>query len=351
MCEVHLAHLSSESRAPFAARAITVLPATTLPSRAPFSGVVPSPRAPAPAAHATSLPLPRGATHPLGNERSQSPVCATSGVLAARALPLEHAIARVCAEAGAQVARNLRLADMNLEAPVGDERHLEGRRQQPPSQLALDAGQMTLRGTRSDSQQFAKNPCGLQVLEGQALHEPVVVVLFALELLGDESIMPEWGTEECDPWGVTTSRGGSSPAALQMRVLPSCRRTCACSHGARAKASPAAAPSGGSSPMPPVATSAPPAHSAADAPAEPNAAVGQAPPSASRDCARGSELGGTVATPREPVLVDSPSPAEFATTSPQKGTSAGATACMEAAQERSMRDGIVSAAAVEQHYG
>ncbi|OLP82429.1 hypothetical protein AK812_SmicGene36907 [Symbiodinium microadriaticum] len=92
---------------------------------------------------------------------------------------------------------------MNLEAPVGDERHLEGRRQQPPSQLALDAGQMTLRGTRSDSQQFAKNPCGLQVLEGQALHEPVVVVLFALELLGDESIMPEWGTEECDPWGVT----------------------------------------------------------------------------------------------------------------------------------------------------
>ena len=140
----------------------------------------------------------------------------------------------MCAEAGAQVARNLRLADMNLEAPVGDERHLEGRRQQPPSQLALDAGQMTLRGTRSDSQQFAKNPCGLQVLEGQALHEPVVVVLFALELLGDESIMPEWGTEECDPWGGNDqsrwffssciTNAGFALMQADVRMLPRCTR-------------------------------------------------------------------------------------------------------------------------------
>ena len=39
--------------------------------------------------------------------------CATSGVLATRALPLEHAVARVCREAGARVARNVRLADMD----------------------------------------------------------------------------------------------------------------------------------------------------------------------------------------------------------------------------------------------
>ena len=42
-----------------------------------------------------------------------------------RALPLEHAVARVCREAGAKVARNLRLADMNLEVPVADAPRIE----------------------------------------------------------------------------------------------------------------------------------------------------------------------------------------------------------------------------------
>ena len=46
-------------------------------------------------------------------------------MLATRALPLEHALARVCREAGARVARNVRLADMNLDTPVGDERRIE----------------------------------------------------------------------------------------------------------------------------------------------------------------------------------------------------------------------------------
>ena len=39
---------------------------------------------------------------PLGDHRA---ACATSGVLPTRALPLEHALARVCREAGARVAR------------------------------------------------------------------------------------------------------------------------------------------------------------------------------------------------------------------------------------------------------
>ena len=59
---------------------------------------------------------------PLGDHRA---ACATSGVLASRALPLERAAARVCQEAGARVARNVRLADMNIDVPVSDDRRIE----------------------------------------------------------------------------------------------------------------------------------------------------------------------------------------------------------------------------------
>ena len=55
----------------------------------------------------TRLPLPlaprrcscRGQLDALGDHRT---ACATSGVLATRALPLEHAVARVCLESGAR---------------------------------------------------------------------------------------------------------------------------------------------------------------------------------------------------------------------------------------------------------
>eukprot|EP00439_Symbiodinium_sp_Y106_P074017 s2223_g14.t1 len=67
---------------------------------------------------------------------------ADAPVLATRALPLEHALAmlaRVCREAAARVAWNGRLAEMNLDVPVGDERRIEAvlklqalRRQVPP---------------------------------------------------------------------------------------------------------------------------------------------------------------------------------------------------------------------------
>ena len=59
---------------------------------------------------------------PLGDHRA---ACANSGALASRALPLERAVARVCQEAGARVARNMRLADMNLPVPVADARRIE----------------------------------------------------------------------------------------------------------------------------------------------------------------------------------------------------------------------------------
>ena len=40
-------------------------------------------------------------------------------------LPLELAVARVCQEAGARVARNVRLAEMNIDVPVSDDRRVE----------------------------------------------------------------------------------------------------------------------------------------------------------------------------------------------------------------------------------
>ncbi|CAE7915065.1 unnamed protein product, partial [Symbiodinium sp. KB8] len=42
-----------------------------------------------------------------------------------RALPLEHALARICREAGARVGRNVRVADMNIDVPVSDARRIE----------------------------------------------------------------------------------------------------------------------------------------------------------------------------------------------------------------------------------
>ena len=56
----------------------------------------------------------------LGDHRA---ACATFGVLSTPALLLEHAVARVCREGGARVARDVRLTDMNLDVPVADERH------------------------------------------------------------------------------------------------------------------------------------------------------------------------------------------------------------------------------------
>ena len=78
-------------------------------------------RAHAPAARAAQMRLPWAAWSPAGDHRA---ACATSGVLSTRVLPLEHAVARVCREAGTQVARNVRLDDM-IDVPVADARRIE----------------------------------------------------------------------------------------------------------------------------------------------------------------------------------------------------------------------------------
>ena len=67
----------------------------------------PAPPAPAPVTR-------RGRLDAFGDHRA---ACATSGVLATRAGPLERAVARFCREAGARVARNADMNNMNIDFP------------------------------------------------------------------------------------------------------------------------------------------------------------------------------------------------------------------------------------------
>ena len=109
--ETHLSHLSPASRAlllsqagPHPSRALNVLPTHE-------EVVIPS-------AQFRVLLL---QLDPWGDHRA---ACAT-GVLPARAILLERALACVCRKAGARVAQNVRLADMNLDASVQDARRIE----------------------------------------------------------------------------------------------------------------------------------------------------------------------------------------------------------------------------------
>jgi hypothetical protein len=58
----------------------------------------------------------------LGDHRA---ACAAAGVLRPRAVPMERAAARICREAGARVAQNVFLRDMNVDVPVSDNRQIE----------------------------------------------------------------------------------------------------------------------------------------------------------------------------------------------------------------------------------
>ena len=61
----------------------------------------------------------RGALDAYRDHRAE---CSTSGVLASGALPLERAVARVCAR---KPARNVALAAMNIDVPIDDARRIE----------------------------------------------------------------------------------------------------------------------------------------------------------------------------------------------------------------------------------
>ena len=121
--EMHLSQLDAGSRAlllsqagPHAARILTVFPTSpelTVPSAQLRVVLLRRLRLALPVAPRTCAC--RGRLDPLGDHRA---ACANSGVLASRALPLERAVVRVCQEAGARVARNVRLADMNVDVPI-----------------------------------------------------------------------------------------------------------------------------------------------------------------------------------------------------------------------------------------
>ena len=80
-----------------------------------------------------------GVANPYGDHRA---ACATTGVLRARAAPIERAVARICREAGARVAVNVPLSRMNLAVPVTDARQIEVLANDLPlwhgAQLAVD---------------------------------------------------------------------------------------------------------------------------------------------------------------------------------------------------------------------
>ena len=63
-----------------------------------------------------------GRLDPLGDHRA---ACPTAGVLGARGAPLERAAARMCLEAGARVATNVLLRDVNVGLPLADSRRIE----------------------------------------------------------------------------------------------------------------------------------------------------------------------------------------------------------------------------------
>ena len=70
-----------------------------------------------------ALGISQGGRRPWGPPRGVRNV--RSPCISFRTLPFERAVARVSQEAGARVARNVRLADMNLLTPVHDARRIE----------------------------------------------------------------------------------------------------------------------------------------------------------------------------------------------------------------------------------
>ena len=133
--ETHLSDLTLASRAllllqagPHSARAIAVAPtheAVSIPN-AQFRVLLlrrlrlPLPLAPRTRSCRGRLGSCRGRLDAFGDHRA---ACATSGVLAARAGPLERAVARVCREAGARVAPTSRTAALASRTSCSSRHH------------------------------------------------------------------------------------------------------------------------------------------------------------------------------------------------------------------------------------
>ena len=110
----------------------------------PCRAMCPCPRRPLRIRHATPF-APPATTRRRGLRCFRGPPCRVRYQQRARrrAGPLERAVARVCRAACARVARNVRVADMNIDVPVADDRRIEvvanGLSLWHGSQLAVDA--------------------------------------------------------------------------------------------------------------------------------------------------------------------------------------------------------------------
>ena len=114
-----------------------------------------------------------GLLDPHGDHRA---ACSTCGVLRRRAKPLEKALARVCREAGARVAEDVLLRNLNLEGiSARDGRQLEVVANGLPlwggAQLAIDATMVSPVDRRGVPQPRAAAQDGAQLVEARRRKE------------------------------------------------------------------------------------------------------------------------------------------------------------------------------------
>ena len=159
------------------------------------------------------------------------------GCSPARAIPLERALARVCREAGARVAQNVRLADMNLDASVQDARRIEvvcnGLPLWHGAQLAVDATIVSPVGRTGEPRAGADTRPAL-ALDQAAQHKRrqtypelerarrcrLVVNIFGVEMCRGRRPLVARGSPVRPPTRTRTCGGGAcGPMCFRLRSL------------------------------------------------------------------------------------------------------------------------------------
>ena len=172
-----------------------------------------------------------GALDELGDHRA---ACSTAGVLVRRACPLERAAARVCREAGARVATNVFLRDLNLGLPLTDGRRLEVVAHGLPAfggvQVAVDVTLVSPLRRDGSSRSRADHEPGLALRTAAERKHRVTypefqrarrcrLTVLALEVGG------RWGEEtEAFLHRIAQGRALASPAAQRTAVAAAYRR-------------------------------------------------------------------------------------------------------------------------------
>ena len=160
--------------------------------------------------------------------------CPTAGVLVRRACPLERAAARICREAGARVATNVFLRDLNLGLPLTDGRRLEVVAHGLPAfggvQVAVDVTLVSPLRRDGSSRSRADHEPGLALRTAAKRKHRVTypefqrarrcrLTVLALEVGG------RWGEEtEAFLHRIAQGRALASPAAQRTAVAAAYRR-------------------------------------------------------------------------------------------------------------------------------